>query len=234
MRQESFSGQFGGKGMTFRFSVILIALPAFPQLLYNEQRDKQAQEALKLSGEVQNSQVFQTALNNLDELWKLRQDRIFRNAELQMQANLSAFRTWDDLQAFALSIRQRLGPAESASLQKRLDDFKAQETKTLAALADLKKKLADSPNAASVINRLGTALEDIGKLDEIVSFAQAKTGSPAEQAQAAKKAEEYLKTLADQYKAFSIDLPTQPGVLALQDKLAMLKVEEDHVQKLMA
>ena len=50
----------------------------------------------------------------------------------------------------------------------------------------------------------------------------------------AKKAEEFLKTLADQYKAFSIDLPAQPGVLALQDKLAMLKVEEDHVQKLMA
>ena len=79
--------------MTFRLSIILIALPAFPQLLYNEQRDKQAQEALKLSGEVQNSQVFQTALNNLDELWKLRQDRIFRNAELQMQANLGAFRS---------------------------------------------------------------------------------------------------------------------------------------------
>src|SRR5260370_37796477 len=98
-----------------RLSIILIALPAFPQLLYNEQRDKQAQEALKLSGEVQNSQVFQKALDNLDELWKLRQERIFRNAELQMQANLGVFRTWDDIQAFALGIRQRLGPTESDS-----------------------------------------------------------------------------------------------------------------------
>src|SRR5260370_21046496 len=101
--------------MMFRFLLIVIGLTDVAQILYNEQRDKQAQEALKLSGEVQNSQVFQKALDNLDELWKLRQERIFRNAELQMQANLGAFRTWDDIQAFVFNIRQRLGPTESDS-----------------------------------------------------------------------------------------------------------------------
>jgi hypothetical protein len=220
--------------MKLPFSILLIALPAFPQVLYNEARDKQAQEALKLSVEIQNSQVFQKALDNLDELWKLRQDGVLRNAELQMQANLKAFRTWDDLQDFVLNIRQRLGPAESNSLQRRMDDFRAQQTKTLAALADLKRKLADAPNAASFINQLGKAIEAIGGVEDIVSFVQSKTDSPAEQEDAAKKATEYFKQLAEQYQAFSVDLPVQPGVLALQDKLAMLKVEEQHIQNLMA
>jgi hypothetical protein len=220
--------------MRFPFSLLLIALPAFPQILYNEQRDKQAQEALKLSGEIQNGQVFQKALDNLDELWKLRQDGVFRNAELQMQANLKVFRTWDDLQDFVLNIRQRIGPPESASLQGRLENFKAQETKTLSALSDLKKKLADAPNAASFINQLGKAIEDIGGVEDIVSFVQAETGSPAEQADAAKKATEYLQQLAGQFKAFTVSLPAQPGVLALQDQLALLKVQEQHIQNLMA
>src|SRR5258708_6567984 len=102
-----------------RFSILLFALPAFSQLLYNEQRDKQAQDALKLSTEIQNSQVFQKALDNLDDLWKLRQDRVMRNAELPMEANLKAFRMWDDVADFVLNIRQRLGPAESASLDEK-------------------------------------------------------------------------------------------------------------------
>lgn len=217
-----------------RLSIILIALPAFPQLLYNEGRDKQAQEALKLSGEIQNSQVFQKALDNLDELWKLRQDRVFRNAEQQMEANLIAFRTWEDIQKFTSNLKQRLGPADSPELPKRLSDLKEQETKTLAALADLKKKLAAAPNAVAAINRLGKALEDIGKVDPVVEFAMSHAGSDAEQAAAAKQAEGLLKDLAAQYKAFSLSLPAQPSVLALQDDIAVLRVQEDHAQKLIA
>lgn len=215
-------------------SILLVALPAFPQLLYNEQRDKQAQEALKLAGEIQNGAVFQKALDNLDELWKQSQDRVFRNAELQMDANLMVFRTWEDVHRLVLTIRERLGPAQSRALKARQDAFKAQETKTLEALADLKKKLAGAPNAAASVHRLGQAFEDIGQLDDVVSFALDKTGSDAEQADAAKKAEDLLKTLADRYKAFSADLVAQPSVLVLQDKIAELKVEEDHVQRLIA
>ena len=71
-------------------------------------------------------------------------------------------------------------------------------------------------------------------MEDIVSFVQAETGSPAEQADAARKATEYLQQLADQFKAFTVSLPAQPGVLALQDQLALLNVEEQHIQNLMA
>ncbi len=49
--------------MTFRVVwLLLVVSPLFPQILYNEQRDKQAQEVQKLGAELQNSSVFQKAL----------------------------------------------------------------------------------------------------------------------------------------------------------------------------
>lgn len=49
-----------------------------------------------------------------------------------------------------------------------------------------------------------------------------------------KEAEKQLKAIADQYKAFSLKLPPSPGILYLQDQLAILKSREEHAQNLIA
>lgn len=214
--------------------LLMAALPAFGQLIYNEQRDKQAQEAQKLAADLQNGRVFQKALDNLDVLWKQRQEGVFRNAEDQMVARLGVLETWAQVDEFMGILSLRLGVDQGPKLAAAVASLKRQEAKTQAALKVVKEKIAAIPNSLDVIGRLGNWFQEVGKVDQIVDFALSKSGAPAEQFAAAKEAEKQLKALADQYQAFAVSLPASPGVLFLQDQLEVLKVQEDHAQNLIA
>ena len=221
--------------MTFRVVwLLLVVSPLFPQILYNEQRDKQAQEVQKLGAELQNSSVFQKAIDNLDVLWKQRQDSVLRNALDQMNARLAVLETWEQVDEFLLNLSDRIGSDKAPKLAAVLESLKKQEVETQEALADLKKKLAALPNSVELINSLGSWFEKIGKLDQIVDLAQAKAGSPAEQVAAAKEAEKQLKALATEYKAFSLSLPASPGALFLKDQLEVIRLREANSQNLIA
>lgn len=221
--------------MTFRAVWLLLAVsPVFPQILYNEQRDKQAQEVQKLGADLRNSAVFQKAIDNLDILWKQRQDSVLRNAQDLMNARLAVLETWAQVDDFMRNLSDRIGSSDAPKLSAALASLKKQETQTQAALADLKKKLAALPNSVQLINSLGSWFDKIGKLDQIVDFAQAKAGSQAEQIAAAKEAERQLKSLAAEYKAFTLGLPASPGALFLKDQLEVISVRETNAQNLIA
>lgn len=96
--------------------LLLAVLPASAQLLYNEHRDKQAQEAQKLAAELQNGTVFQKAIDNLDVLWQQRQDRVMRNAEDQMKARLAVLQTWKQMDDFLVELSTGIGPDSSPNL----------------------------------------------------------------------------------------------------------------------
>jgi hypothetical protein len=168
--------------------------------------NKQAQEAQKLVTDLQNSNVFQKAIDNLDMLWKQRQDGVLRNAEDQMKANLAVLRTWNQVDEFLIDLSGRIGQDQRPKLNENLMALKRQEAETRTALKELKEKIAALPNPAAIVNRLGAWFDDIGKLDQIVDFGMAKAGAEAEQAAAAK-----LAALATQYKAFTLSLPASPG-----------------------
>src|SRR5882724_9815697 len=221
--------------MTFRTVLLLLtALPAFPQLIYNEQRDKQAQEAQKLAADLKNGAVFQKAIDNLDVLWKERQDSVFRNAADQMNARLAILKTWAQVDDFLLELSARIGPDQTPKLKEALESLKRQEAQTQTALKEMKEKIAALPNSAQIINRLGAWFENIGKVDQIVDFALDQTKATAEQVAAAKEAEKQLKALADDYKAFALSLPASPGDLYLQDQLEVLKAQEEQAQNLIS
>src|SRR5262245_60325549 len=148
--------------MTLRVAWLLAALPACGQLLYNEQRDKQAQEAQKLAAAVQSGAVFQKALENLDVLWKQRQEGVFRNAEDQMKANLAVQRRWDQVDEFLSDLSTRVGQDRAPTLNANLAALKRQELETRVALKELKEKIAALPDQAAIINRFGTWFENIG------------------------------------------------------------------------
>ncbi len=214
--------------------ILLAALPVGGQMIYNEQRDKQAQEAQKLAAELKNGAVFQKAIENLDVLWKQREEAVFRNAEDVMKARLAVLKTWPQVDEFLAGLSAGIGPEEAPRLQKAKESLMAQEATTREALKDLKAKLAAVPNSEAMVRELGSWFETIGKLDPIVEFALEKGKSEAEQVAAAKEAEKHLKALATDYKAFSLNLPASPGLLFVQDQLETLKAQEVEVENLIA
>ncbi len=222
--------------MTFRAVWLLLTVsPVFPQILYNEQRDKQAQEVQKLGADLRNSAVFQKAIDNLDILWKQREDSVLRNAQDQMNARLAVLETWGQVTDFMKHLSDRIGSDATASkLNTALESLKKQEAQTQSTLADLKKKLAALPNSVQLINSLGSLFDKVGKLDQIVAFAQDKTGSSADQVAAAKEAERQLQSLATEYKAFTLGLSASPGALFLKDQLEVIKMRETNALNVIA
>src|SRR5205085_5081655 len=78
------------------------------QFLYNAARDAKAQQALTEAKEVTSGQLFEKMIENIDRLSKASGERFFNDAERQMRANLSFFRTWGDIQIFTTGLEQRL------------------------------------------------------------------------------------------------------------------------------
>src|SRR3954467_5600783 len=99
---------------------VLLAVSLQAQLFYNAARDAKGQQAVTQAHAVTNGQVFDKMIENLDRLSKASGDRFFNDAERQMRANLSFFRTWGHLQTFTPGLQQRLRtnlPADATSAQ---------------------------------------------------------------------------------------------------------------------
>lgn len=220
--------------LALALAALALTSPVSAQLLYNEKRDKQAQEAQKLAAELQNGGVFQKALDNLDAVWKQQQGSVFRNAEDQMKARLAVLETWAQIDEYLEVLSGSIGPDSSNQLQKALAALKEQEALTRAALKELKDKVTAAVVTEKAIQQLGAWFEEIGKVDQIVDFAMKKVDASADQVAAAKEAQKQLKALAEEYKKFSLQLPASPGVIYLQGQIGVLKSREMRTQNLLA
>src|SRR3954468_7313942 len=99
---------------------VLLAVSLRAQLFYNAARDAKGQQAVTQAHAVTNGQVFDKMIENLDRLSKASGDRFFNDAERQMRANLSFFRTWGDVRTFTTGLEQRLQadlPGDASSAQ---------------------------------------------------------------------------------------------------------------------
>src|SRR5882724_4868560 len=89
---------------------LFLAAGAPAQRLYNADQDKRAQEALKAGKDLSPAAGFGDALENLNAIWTLRQEQVFRTAHTQMRAELGSWITWGDLKESVRRITESLQP----------------------------------------------------------------------------------------------------------------------------
>jgi hypothetical protein len=169
-------------------SLILVSAGgANAQRLHDEERDKQAQEALKLAEEITSKSSFENQLKNLDLLAKRDVELHFRGARRQMELEIRGFRTWADVSAFVTRVKTTLNATDfispklakeiNADLEKDCPDRTTELGRSTctaeAELARLKKAVKDSEDRGKALDEeLKTRLEKIGVVESLVERAK--------------------------------------------------------------
>lgn len=125
------------------------------QRLYNEERDKKAQEAAKLAEEISNKSSFENQLKNLETFSRRDAEVYFRGAKRQMELQINGFRTWGEVSAFVSSVQNTLTAENFISVE---------EAKQINQ--DLKKECAD--RKTDLGNAICKAKDELAKLNKAV------------------------------------------------------------------
>ena len=167
-------------------SVFFIIAPAEgiqAQRLYNEGRDKKAQEAAKLAEAITSSSTFENQLKNLDTLSRRDAEVYFRGARRQMELQVRGFRTWGKVDAFVGQVKKTLNTenfisddqvkAISQDLEKDCPERTSELGKAictaLTELARMQKAVKDSEQQGKALEEeLKTRLEKIGEIESLV------------------------------------------------------------------
>src|ERR1017187_3852871 len=213
---------------------LILAVPAPAQRLYNADQDKRAQDALKTGKDLSPAGGFDAALENLNKIWKLRQEQVFRSAHTQMRADMGSGITWGQLRssvaAIVETLKPQLDPGDPVQLKKQLDTAKTIRDSAKAELAELAKTA--SANPAAGIASVGTWLERINQVEPVATYVigmEKDTSASKAQVAAAGKASTALQNLATLYKDFKLDLPTSPSPLLMEYQLQLLSLQVQHI-----
>ena len=88
--------------------LLLGAISLNAQFLYSPSRDEKGRAALRVADEVASGQVFDTMIDNLDQLSKASSERFFNDAERKMRANRDSFLNWNSIDAFTKKLESDL------------------------------------------------------------------------------------------------------------------------------
>ncbi len=218
-------------------SILLVtAGVAFPQRLYNEANDRKATEALGLSRQLLSGQVWDKALANLDELYKLRQQMVFESAEGILKAEWATWEAWADVKATFGRLPKPAEPTEAA-FKLEIVKLKASRVQAEAELDELRARLFQNKTAEQ-IRMVGLWMERIGAVkplfERVIKMEEnaALSRTNLEAAVAAKKALDGLSTL---YQTFRVEIPSQSaGTLFLEGEIRLLELEQGHLLRLAA
>jgi hypothetical protein len=239
------------------FSYALLALfiavstvDANAQRLYDEGRDKKAQEAAALAEEITSKSTFDKQLKNLDTLSKRDMDLYFQGAKRQMELQIRGFRTWGNVSAFVGSVETTLSAADFISdseVQTVVDDLEKdcpQRTTELgkaicaaqAELKNLKDAVAESEKDGKALDEeLKTRLEKIGVVESLVDKAETFLTSKSKNNQTIKDLTDVFINLSKSYVSYTNKLKeinNQPKdeLRLLLQRIAVetLQLEADH------
>src|SRR5450759_2913705 len=124
--------------------LIVTAGSGSAQFLYNERLDKKSQDARTATKSVASGDVFDKELQNLDRLWKASSARVFQTAELQMNADLHGFFTWEQVGIVVrrvnrdFSTAQQQSQADSTQFEALKHQLKTDKDAASTALQNLK------------------------------------------------------------------------------------------------
>jgi hypothetical protein len=226
------------------------------QRLYDEGRDKKAQEAAKLAEEIASKSSFENQLKNLDTLSKRDQDLYFSGAKRQMELQIRAFRTWGRVNAFVGTVKSTLNAEDLISdgdvdtinqdLKKRCPEGAADPQRTTdlgkaicaaqTELKKLKKAVKDSEEQGKALEEeLKTRLEKIGEIEALVDKAETFLKSGSKNNQTIKGLSEVFINLSKSYVNYTNKLEqikNQPKdeLRLLLQRIAVetLQLEADH------
>jgi hypothetical protein len=220
------------------------------QRLYDEARDKKAQEAAKLAEEISSNAAFLNQLKNLDTLAKRDVELHFRGVKRQMELDLNAFRTWGAISQFVEGVKTTLfqddfiSTAEANKLNDDLElECKERKTELGQAickaedeLKKLKHAVKDSEAQGKILDEeLKTRLEKIDVIESLVGKASAFLKSGSAKNETLKGFAEVFLNLSESYLNYTNKLaviknqPRDELKLLLQ-RIAVeaLQLEADH------
>jgi flagellar biosynthesis chaperone FliJ len=224
---------------------ILTALAALSlthaQVIYNQQRDSAAQNALTLAEGISNGAVFEKQLANLERLNRFSQERVFAEAEIQMRANLLTLGSWSRVQTFVTQVGSRISKNQSeingSDFKKSVQTAKDNLDAASKELEELKKK-AVGKDPAAALNAFGETLGRIGKLNDLRHFLDGlpnfSDNLPKAYADAADEISRLALSLKTLYAGFKLTLPKSTESVAMETHLAILELEESHQSALAA
>lgn len=221
--------------------LILLLLPdrGASQFLYNRQLDTQSQAALALSQDVSGARLFQKALDNLSQIWHLRQERILANARSQMRAYLANFQTWQNIAEFEEQVRKNLSlmllmTPTDGQLMEAKSKLKIKVLETKEELTDLKKTLS-KPKVTGTVPGSVDLLQMVGHIEDVLSlvddFRKEKLESTYE-LKVVKEMTDLLTRLKTLYENFQVSLPVRPSRIVLKNSLTTLQSEGEHLGNL--
>ena len=224
--------------LAVKWTGLFLCVPvcAFPQRLYNEASDRKATEALALSQQLLSGQVWEKALSNLDELYKLRQQFVFDSTQATLKSEWAAWDTWGDVKA-TLDRLPTTPPPDRGRFDKEIASLKASRAEAEAELDQLRAKLLQDRTPEQV-RMVGTWLERIGAAKPLFDRVLKLEENPAVSAanmEAAETSKKALDGLADLYKNFRTDLPAQSASsIFLEGQIRLLELEQAHVLRVAA
>ena len=217
--------------------LLLASTCAYPQRLYNEARDRQATEALTLSQQLLSGQIWDKALSNLEELYRLRQQMVFDSTQSLLKSEYASWDTWADVKATFDRLPTPPPPPSPEVQQRLLAGLKASRQTAEAELDQLRASLLTN-RTPEQIRMVGLWMARIGAakplFDEILKLEQGAAGSQVnrEAAAASKKA---LDNLAALYKDFRAEVPSQnASTIFLEGRVRLLELEQSHLLRLAA
>jgi hypothetical protein len=228
--------------MQIRSFVFVLLLPVGlqAQFFYNATRDAKGQQALTQAKAVANGQVFDKMVENLDRLSRASGDRFFNDAERQMRANLSFFRTWGNVRTFTRGLEGRLQAdapedATPAQISAAVTEVETETNKAQESLKTLQDAAKTKFTAPAQIALIGTWLAQLGDLSDLIGFAQnfkAVQNAPAGFVDAANEAAALATSLGNLYQNFSVAISKTPDMVVLETQIQLLAVNEDHLKQL--
>jgi len=221
------------------------------QRLYDEERDKQAQEAVKLAEEVINKSTFENQLKNLDTFSKRDFELHLKGAKRQMEYEINGFRTWGQINGFVNRVEITLNTADFIDNNLANDilaDLQAncsQEPRTefgkaicisKQKLGELETEVSNSETQGKALEEeLKTRLEKIGEFETLIEKAKTYFKSDSKKTQTLKDLTDVFINMSKSYVNFTNKIQTirnqpQNEVRLILNRIAVetLQVEADH------
>jgi len=173
--------------------LLFIAGALFGQnILYNQERDKTAQDTVEAAKQVKSSALAATEMRNLGVIEQNQVKSAIEWYRITMRTNIQAFRQWRDVKEAIDAVREELEAREedlgiAPRLASTVAELEARRKDVAARAADLRKAVTAAKNAADQAAKrtaeakpsaeLQALVDRAGQFDELLGFAKKLTDS---------------------------------------------------------
>ena len=143
-------------------------------ILYNEARDKTAQDAVAAAKQITGASVAATQMKNLEQMEKDLIQNEVAWTETSLKRSLNSFRTWNGVQIIVDTVQCLMVLDSTAD---SLVALRARQTEIEDGVKKLRAQAAEAKAAGESPLVTATILERVGQAEDILSFAKGAIGS---------------------------------------------------------